>query len=121
MWGTSENDGFDEEKALNLLQQAWDDLTTEQKQEKYKLNLWVPEEDLEEYLEEAKLKDLTDSILKQIKHLFTTFINKNNLPENQIKMQIVDKINNTQDPSQNMNMCLSIIPEKAELNEENCN
>ncbi|MCQ9618604.1 MAG: hypothetical protein NOI47_000185 [Candidatus Phytoplasma pruni] len=116
-----ENDGFDEDKALNLLQQAWDDLTTEQKQENYKLNLLVQEEDLEEYLEETKLKDLTDSILKQIKHLFTTFINKNNLPENQIKMQIVDKINNTQDPSQNMNMRLDIIPEKAERNEENCN
>ncbi|WP_187322787.1 hypothetical protein [Italian clover phyllody phytoplasma] len=51
-----ENDGFDEDKALNLLQQAWDDLTTEQKQENYKLNLLVQEEDLEE----AKLKDLTN-------------------------------------------------------------
>ncbi|XXP77448.1 MAG: hypothetical protein AB3N34_00700 [Lettuce witches'-broom phytoplasma] len=109
-----ENDGFDEEKALNLLQQAWDDLTTEQKQENYKLNLLVQDEDLKEYLEEAKLKDLTDSILKQIKHLFTTFINKNNLPENKIKIQIIDKIENTEDPSQNMNIRLDIVPEKEE-------
>ncbi|MGE9276655.1 MAG: hypothetical protein ACQKHC_02040 [Candidatus Phytoplasma pruni] len=74
----------------------------------------VQDEDLKEFLGEEKLKDLTDSILQQIKHLFTTFINKNNLPENKIKMQIVDKIQNTEDPSQNMNMRLDIIQEKEE-------
>jgi len=110
-----ENDGFDEEKALNLLQQAWDDLTTEQKQKNYKLNLLIRLE--EEY--KQSLKDLTNSILEQINKLFTTLINKNNLPENQIKMQIVDKIKNTEDPSQNMNMSLDIIPEKDEQNEAN--
>jgi hypothetical protein len=110
-----ENDGFDEEKALNLLQQAWDDLTTEQKQENYKLNLFVKEE----CLEKGKLKNLTNSILKQINNLFTTFINKNHLLENQIKMQIVDKIKNREDPSQNMNMRLDLIQEKDEYNEVN--
>jgi hypothetical protein len=110
-----ENDGFDEEKALNLLQKAWDDLTTEQKQENYKLNLFIKRE----YLEEAELKNLTNSILKQIKNLFTTFINKNHLLENRIKMQIVHENKNTEDPSQNANMSLDIIQEKYEQNEEN--
>jgi hypothetical protein len=108
-----ENDGFDEEKALNLLQKAWDDLTPEQKQENYKLNLLI-----EEDLEKEKLKDLTDSILEQIKNLFTTFITKNHLPENKIKIQIVDKKENKEDPSQNMNMRLDLIQEKCEYLED---
>ncbi len=114
-----ENDGFDQEKALNLLQQAWDSLTPEQKQEKYKLNLLVEDKDLNEFLGEEKLKDLTDSILKQIQKLFDTFMNKNNLPENNIKIQTVDKLENKDDASQNMNMRLDIMPEKDEYNEEN--
>jgi hypothetical protein len=102
-----ENDGFDEEKALNLLQQAWDDLTPEQKQDNYKLNLFIQEDIKEQCL--TNIKYLTNSILEQIQNLFNTFITKNHLPENKIKIQIVDKEINEKDPSQNMNMSLDII------------
>ncbi|MBP5836094.1 hypothetical protein [Candidatus Phytoplasma meliae] len=100
--------GYDFDKALKSLEDAWNELTPEEQGASYKIQLFV--DDDYEYF--SKNPQLTTNLVNQINTLFQNFIEKNTKLTFQ-QLQIT-----TTTSSEIMNMRLQVMPEMDEYNEE---